>query len=414
MKNTNTFGVHFTLRQSREVNGKSPVYVRIVVNKSRCELALKCYLKKEDWNTARGLAKSKNEELKKLNTYLEDVRARIINHYRNLERQEMVITAEAVKNAYLGQGEQVKQKTLIEVFTQHNKEMAASLKWGTMKNYFTTAKYLKEFLTNRFPGGDIYLKQLNYEFISSFELYVRTNPIHNCDPCTQNGTMKHMERLKRVINWACKMDWLPKNPFDQYQLKFKRKERDFLTELEIKAIESHVFVTASLQEVKDLFIFSCYTGLAYCDLIELSPDQIAPDTQGRYWIYTNRMKTEIRVDVPLLSPALTILEKYKNNPAANQRKKVFPYTSNQEINRQLKLIAEAVGIKKHLTFHLARHTFATLLLMNGVPIETIKKLLGHTKITTTMIYAHVVNAKVGMDMEAFEKKMQLLPNNRIT
>lgn len=130
-------------------------------------------------------------------------------------------------------------------------------------------------------------------------------------------------------------------------------------------------------------------------------------SQGRYWIYTNRMKTEIRVDVPLLSPAIAILEKYKDYPAANQRRKVFPYTSNQEVNRQLKLIAEAAGIKKHLTFHLSRHTFATLLLMNGVPIETIKKLLGHTKITTTMIYAHVVNAKVGMDMEAFEKRMNL-------
>jgi len=124
-------------------------------------------------------------------------------------------------------------------------------------------------------------------------LYVRTNPIHNGDACTQNGTMKHMERLKRVINWACKMDWLPKNPFDRYQLKFKRNEREFLTEVELKAIENKVLVNASMQESKDLFIFSCYTGLAYCDLIELSPDQIAPDTQGRYWIYTNRMKTQL-------------------------------------------------------------------------------------------------------------------------
>lgn len=407
MKTTNTFGVHFILRKNKTQNGKYPVYARISVNKSRCELAMKCYLKKEDWNEVKGFAKPKNDELKQLNTYFEEVRAKITNYYRQFERQEIVITAEALKNAYLGQGDQLKQKTLMEVFTQHNKEMAASLKWGTMKNYFTTAKYLKEFLSNRFPGGDIYLKQLNYEFISSFELYVRSNPIHNGDACTQNGTMKHMERLKRVINWACKMNWLPKNPFDQYQLKFKRKEREFLTEVELKAIENKVFVNSSMQESKDLFIFSCYTGLAYCDLIELSPDEIAADTQGRYWIYTNRMKTEIRVDVPLLSPALAILEKYKGHPAANQRRKVFPYTSNQEVNRQLKLIAEAAGIKKHLTFHLARHTFATLLLMNGVPIETIKKLLGHTKITTTMIYAHVVNAKVGMDMEAFERKMDL-------
>jgi site-specific recombinase XerD len=122
------------------------------------------------------------------------------------------------------------------------------------------------------------------------------------------------------------------------------------------------------------------------------------------------MKTEIRVDVPLLSPALAILDKYKDHPAANQRQEIFPYTFNQEVNRQLKLIAEAAGIKKHLTFHLARHTFDTLLLMNGVPIETIKKLLGHTKITTTMIYAHVVNAKVGLDREAFERKMDLKQN----
>ncbi len=176
MKNTNTFGVHFTLRQSRQVDGKSPVYVRIVVNKSRCELALKCYLKKEDW-TVRGLAKPKNEELKQLNSYLEEVRAKIINYYRNLERQQMVITAEAVKNAYLGQGEQEKQKTLMEVFTQHNKEMAASLKWGTMKNYFTTAKYLKEFLNNRFPAWR-YLPEATQLRIHFFVRVIRPNQLH--------------------------------------------------------------------------------------------------------------------------------------------------------------------------------------------------------------------------------------------
>jgi site-specific recombinase XerD len=211
-----------------------------------------------------------------------------------------------------------------------------------------------------------------------------------------------------------KNEWLEKNPFINYQLKFKRFERDFLQVNELTAIEEQRFDNEMLHRVKDLFIYCCYTGLAYIDVTELKPANIITNVDGTKWIKTSRAKTETSVQVPLLRPALLILEKYMQQTEAQMRNTVFPWISNQEINRSLKIIAEVCGIKKHLTFHLARHTFATTVtLINGVPIESISKMLGHTKLSTTMIYAKVTQTKIGMDMQSLQNKLDVL-NNKLT
>jgi len=406
MKSNNTFGLHFTLRLNREVNDKFPIYARIVVNKSRVELALKCFLQKEDWNGIKGKATPKNEELKQLNSYLEEVRAKLVNHYRELEINDQVLTAEVVKNAYLGTDIQENQYTLLWVAEEHNRSMEKTLKPGTLKNYYTTAKYLKIFLSKKYKAGDININELNYEFITNFENFVRSHSLKKSDPCTNNGMMKHMERLKKMVSWALKNDWINKNPFINFHLKFRRHERDFLDKQELETMEVRSFENPVLQKVKDLFVFSCYTGLAYIDLIELKPQQILTNIDGVRWIKTSRAKTEICVNVPLLQPAVIILEKYMTEPRAFVRNTIFPGISNQEMNRSLKMIAEICGIKKYLTFHLARHTFATTVtLMNGVPIETISKMLGHTKLSTTMIYARITQSKIGMDMELLQNRL---------
>src|SRR5690606_9152173 len=214
-----------------------------------------------------------------------------------------------------------------------------------------------------------------------------------------NGVMKHLERFRKMVRLGVKLGWMEKNPFELYKLKMQKVERDFLTSEELSKIENKEFSVQRIQYAKDLFVFSCYTGIAYIDVMQLTPDNIFLGTDGNRWIKTMREKTDTSVNVPILPKAAAIIEKYKNNPRAIARGTLFPVISNQKLNSYLKEVADLCGIKKHLTFHLARHTFATsVTLSNGVPIETVSKMRGHTTIRTTQIYAKVVEQKVSQDM----------------
>ena len=408
MRSNDSFGVHFILRESTKLDGKMPIYLRIVINQRRCEVSLRLYVKKEDWSEAKGAAKPKNAALRKINYYLEESRAKVVSHYQEIYRSDQPVSAAAVKNAYLGivaVDKKVKY-SLMWLVEQHNTHMEKILQPGSLKNYFTTAKYIRVFLEKQYAVKDIFLNELKYEFITAFEFFIRNTPIKKNDPCTNNGTMKHLERLKKMVSWAAKNEWVEKNPFLNYQVKFKHKERDYLSENEIVLLEQVQLSNAMLHKVRDMFVFSCYTGLAFADLMELQPHQIVTNGNGSRWIKTSRAKNDIGVNVPLLETAITIMEKFQREVAIPERETIFPKVSNQEMNRSLKVIAEICGIGKYLTFHLARHTFATTVtLMNGVPIESISKMLGHTKISTTMIYARVTQSKIGMDMEMLQTKL---------
>jgi len=406
MKTTKTFGVHFTIRQNKMQNGKCPVYLRIVVNGSRAELSLKSLVYYEDWNLSKGMAKPKNQELKLLNNYLEDVRGRLFTHYKELKIEGEELTAEGVKNAYLGIKKETNNYSLLWLAKEHNKIMANVLKPGSLKNYFTTLAYLRNYLQKAYPAKDILLRQLKYEFITGFEHYIRTTPLKSNDPCRNNGTMKHLERLRKMVTWAAKNEWIDRDPFNNFKLSFKKTEREHLTSAELNAVIATELPSASLQKVRDLFLFSCYTGLAFTDLMELKPVHIIEGANNTKRISTIRAKTDVRVNVPLLQSAEEIMAKYSTDESAIVNGTVFPSISNQEMNRNLKIIAGLSKVGKLLTFHMARHTFATTVtLMNGVPIESISKMLGHTKITTTMIYAKVNQSKVEMDMQALQEKM---------
>lgn len=414
MKNTNSFGVHFVLRRNKAVDGKCPVYVRIIVNKSRVEMTMKKYLAEKDWNTGNGKAKPNSKELKEFNTVLEEVRYNLTTHYQHLVVGGEPIYAETVKNAYLGIGqfspekpeETEPEKTLRWLAAEHNTVMAAVLKKGSLKNYFTTERYLHKYLESKYKSGDIDLKDLTYSFMTGFEFYIRKTPLKAFDPCTNNGTMKHLERVKKMTAWAAKNEWMEKNPFEHYSLKFKHTVMGFLEEEEVATIEKRCFMNPMQQKVKDLFVFSCYTGLCYADLISLTPDKIFTGSAGFQWIKSTRLKTDIGFNVPLLEPAVRIMEKYKVKEGEKPRETVFPYLSNQEMNNSLKIIAEVCQIPKVLTFHLARHTFATIALVNGVPFESVSKMMGHTKLSTTMLYTHLMNHKVGQDMRSFQHRLQ--------
>ncbi len=409
MRTDSTLGVIFFTRKKRKNPERLDIYVRITVNKERAELSIKRDIAISNWDIFRCRAKESSENLILLNTYLDDVYAEVLNAHKQLHSERKLITAKAIKLRYLGEDEQ--KMTLMQAVAFHNSNINNELKAGTLKNYFSTERYLKEFLRDRLKTDDLYLVQLNYRFIIDFENFVRTyKPKKERKICSNNGVMKHMSRLMKITNMAIRMEWLEKNPFKNYRLRFIKNERDFLTERELNLLEETNFMTLGLKRVKDIFLFSCYTGLSYIDIKDLRPDQILIGVDGNRWIHTKRAKTNEPLKIPLLPRAREILDKYEEE--SKHTEKVLPVYSNQKTNKYLKEIARASRIHKNITFHVARHTFATTItLSNGVPIETVSKLLGHTKLSTTQIYARVLQKKVGEDMQnlmnLFETKKKL-------
>jgi site-specific recombinase XerD len=405
MRTSNTFGIHFVLRENRGKNGLAAIYMRIVVNKSRSEVALKRQVALADWNDARGQARPKNDELRRLNTHLEQLRGIMAGHYQELQVKKKVITAEILKNLFSGVKDS--EHTLHTIVEYHNTNMKDVLAGGTMKNYYTTATYLREFVKLEFRRSDIYLSELDYSFISKLEHYLRRRqPEDHQKKLENNGLMKHLERFHKIIRLAVKLGWLDKDPFAMFQLKFEKTQRGYLTAAELSKLENKKLTIERIAYVRDLFIFSCYTGLAYIDVMELTEDNLVQGIDHNQWIKTTREKTRIPVNVPLLPQAVRIIERYRRHPKAVAAGSLLPNISNQKLNSYLKEVADLCDISKTLTYHVARHTFATAVtLSNGVPIETVSKMLGHTTIRTTQIYAKVVERKVSDDMNALRTKL---------
>lgn len=402
----NTFGVIFYLKKYKITsNGKTPIYARITVNGKRSDIATKRSIEEQHWNAKRGMAKGSKQEINLLNNYLEKFRSGIVESYQTLILQKKNLTADLIKDKFLGKDEQ--EFTIQKLINYHNQQEKSNLEWGTMKNYYTTQKYLLQFLKQKKRTDDIFLSELNYKFITDFESYLRRVIDKNGAPAmANNGIMKHLERLCKMINLAVKLEWLDKNPFHAYQLKFEKVEREYLTAWELANLEAKTTPIARLQTIKDLFVFSCYTGLAYIDVFNLRPEHIVEVAEGEFWIKTTRQKTNTPVTVPLLPKAIDIIQKYSNHPQALAEGKVLPVVSNQKLNGYLKEIADICRITKPLTFHIARHTFATTVtLTNGVPIETISRMLGHKKLSTTQIYSKVVDSKLGADMALLRDKL---------
>ena len=379
---------------TRDINNnpeKLTIYARITVNKQRAEFSIKRDIAVCNWDIFRCRAKEIDHNHVLLNTYLDDVHAEVLNAHKQLHSERKVLTAKAIKLRYFGEEED--RMTRMKAVAYHNQNINNELKEGKLKNYFSTEKYLKKFLREKHKTDDIYLIHLNYRFIVNFENYIRTyTPLKGRKTCANNGVMKHLSRLKKIVNMSIRMEWLDKDPFKNHKLRFEKKERDYLTERELDLIEGTRFMTIGLKRVKDVFLFSCYTGLSYIDIRELSHDQIIKGIDRNTWIHTKRTKTNEPLYIPLLPKAKAIIEKYRNG--INEQGTLLPVYSNQKVNKNLKEIARACGIHKKVTFHVARHTFATTVtLSNGVPIETVSKMLGHNKLSTTQIYARVLRKK---------------------
>ena len=405
MQTSRTFSIHFWLNLTKRKGDLAPIYARVTVDGKRAEISLKRETSVTYWDTKSKKTTARTIEGKALNQYLDQVYAKLLDCYKQLSSGYELVTSKRIKARFLGQDEN--HKTLLDLVTYHNENMVGVLRPGTLKNYFTTKHYLERFVTNKLKTNDIYLKQLGYSFIIDFEQYLRKGPsLNNSIPLNNNGVMKHLERLKKLMNLALDLEWVTKNPFTRYKLKFHKHQKSFLLKEELQTIEEGEVVEKGHQIVKDVFIFACYTGLSYIDVKKLDSKSIVRGIDGDYWIFTQREKNGLSVKVPLLEKAIDIMNKYKDYPE-NNNGALLPVYSNQKINEYLKEIASKLKIPKNLSFHSARHTFATTVtLSNGVPIETVSKLLGHSKLSTTQIYARVLESKISNDVKQLKSKLQ--------
>lgn len=413
MQTNSTFSIIFFTRKSRTNPSKLLIYARITVNGNRTEISLKRCVNVQEWNSFKNRGRGSSSKIQILNRYLDYVYGKLLDCHKQLLEEFKIVSSHSIKARYLGEDDH--QKTLKELIAYHNTNMDSVLKPGTMKNYYTTEKYLNRFLSEKLKANDIYLKQLNYSFITDFEYYLRN--YRNSKKqlmLTNNGVMKHLERLKKIINLSIKLEWIIKNPFQKFQLKFDKYDRQYLTERELSLIENTYFKQERLERVKDIFIFSCYTGLSYIDVKELTIHQIVKRMDSKYWIHTKREKTNEVVKIPILPKALEIIEKYKYMSELANETRLLPLCSNQKANSYLKEIMTACSIHKNVTFHVARHTFATtVMLTNGVPLETVSKLLGHTKLSTTQIYARVLDTKINEDIDNLLVRFERKKRNQI-
>ena len=414
MKSRLAFSLLFWLENSRVQNGMAPIIARITVNGKRANISLQRKVEIARWSKSRSRATGSSQESIKLNRFLDQFQIDIYETFDQLVKEKAHISSQSIKARYLGQDSQ--EHTLLDLVEYHNEKMTVSLTHGTLKNYYTTHKYIKLFLKSKMNTDDLNLSQLSFRFLIDFENYLRSHtPTDHQRKMENNTVMKHIQRLRKMVTMAYKMEWLPKDPFVKFKPTYVRNEREFLSELELQEIMEKQFRIERLNLVKDLFVFACYTGLSYIDLIRLKMDNISLGIDGNKWIVTNRQKTNNRIKIPLLDIPQRLIDKYRDHPKSASNGTLFPKMSNQKLNSYLKEIADLCGITKNLTFHIARHTFATTVtLSNGVPIETVSKLLGHSKIATTQIYARVLEHKVSHDMANLRAVLEDAKENQIT
>lgn len=256
------------------------------------------------------------------------------------------------------------------------------------------------FLTDRYKALDFDIKKIDFAFVTDYEFYLRI-----VRKMGNNAVVKHMKMFRKILNICLNNGWIQIDPFTNFKGKYKKVDKAILTQQEIELIACKEFVSERLSQVRDTFLFCCYTGLAYSDVQKLKTSDISVGFDGEHWLVTQRIKTNENCHIPLLPEAWKIIDQYKNHPFCLLKEKLLPVPSNQKMNEYLKEIAVLCGINKTMTCHVARHTFATTVtLQNGVPIETVSKMLGHTNIRTTQIYAKILDLKVSKDMLVLKNK----------
>jgi len=395
----------YAKRAKANANGLVPIYTRITVNGKRIELSSNRFVEPSKWSTDAGKMKGTSEEARLLNSHLNLLKMQIMEAQMELNLKKIPLTTETLKSKILGVEE--RQRMLVPIFQDHNDKMkelvCKEYAQGTLDRYTTSLRHTIEFLQWKYKISDIELNKIDHAFITDYEFFLRS--VRNC---ANNTTIKYIKNFTKIIKICLDNDWINKNPFSKYKSKLREVERVYLSEVEIQSITNKDFKTERLSLVRDIFLFSCFTGLAYIDVKNLTKSHISIGIDGEKWIFTHRQKTETASKIPILPITQMIIDKYDNHPESNNQNKLLPILTNQKMNAYLKEIAAICEIEKELTFHIARHTFATTVtLTNGVPIESVSKMLGHKNLKTTQHYAKILDKKVSEDMQVLRDKFKV-------
>ena len=365
----------------------------IGANGERAEFQTGKKIEPENWDNGKQQAKGKTTEAKLLNTYLSQLRNKVYLKEIELMQRGFLITARLLRDAVVDKVEALNEKTLFQVFSEHNEEQGKMIGKGISKSTHWLSEYtyrlLKEHVEQRYKRSDLYLRELNIGFIQAFHTFLRTDK-----GMAQNSSTKHLKLLKKIINVAVANSYMTFNPFMTYKVEREPVEIDFLDEEELRRIINFDTPLPRLERAKDMFLFGCFTGLSYIDIKTLAPEHFERDGAGRIWIKKRRVKTGVLSRIPLLPIAKMILDKYRDG------EKLLPIQDPADVNKYLKDIAILCNINKRITFHTSRHTFAsTVTLANNISLEVVSKMLGHTNTRMTTHYAKLVDKCIGEQMD---------------
>lgn len=392
-------------RDKTNKKGEAPVFMRLTINGGRADASIKRFIEPHAWNSAKGKANEKSRGGKDLNLYLDAISANILRIQRDLELDKKEVSAQIILNRYLGK-EQSDRHTLMEVFRAHNEKCRAlsgiSLAPGTVIRYETSLRLTEAFLRTTYKKEDCYLDEITHQFVEDYDFYLRT-----IRRCCHNTTTKYLLNFKKIIRIALAKGWMKKDPFAQVHFHFEPVEREFLEKQELKVLLNKEITITRLAQVRDIFCFCCLTGLAFMDVQQLKPEHLVADIHGKIWIRKARQKTKNMCNIPLLDEAQKIIDRYRDHPYCQTHGVLLPVCSNQKMNSYLKELADICGIRKNLSTHCARHTFATLTLASGATIDNVAKMLGHANVNMTRRYAKVLDSSIMRDMEVVAENMAL-------
>jgi integrase len=399
-----SFGLTFFLKVPRKKSNLRYIYLRITVDGIPKETSTKRKWDITRWDQKAERAIGTKEDARTINFFLTTIETKV-NQYRNdLVYAEHFITSQKIIDFILGR---VAQKAkVLEEFLKHNDELLALVDTGeyaigTHERFEISKKHIQEFLSFKFNLEDMEFRDLNYEFIKDYEFYLKT-----VKSCNNNTALKYITNFRKIVRRALDKEIIKEDPFKKFKGKKTKTWKKPLTGAELHKIENHTFSTPRLTVIRDVFIFQCYTGLAYIDAFQLKKEDIKIGIDGEYWIMSNRQKTKAGTNVPLLPKALEIIEKYKDDPLCLSRRSVLPVKSNQKMNAYLKEIADLCGITCVLNTHKARRTFgSTITLANDVPIHIVKEMLGHQSVQQTEEYAITEQQTVGRQMQVLKNRL---------
>lgn len=386
--------VYFSLRESKQnKKGESPIEVSISINGERIYFSSGKSVNTNEWNKTKQIVKGKTNEAQLINSYLIQIRNKIYEKEMELLKNGFIITAPLLRDAYLGKVESLNEKTLLKVFEEHNQDQQKMVGKGVSKATYWISEYtvrlIQEFIGKKYKREDLFLRELNLNFIQSFHTFLRTDK-----GMAQNSSTKHLKLLKKILNLAIVNSHININPFATYKVEREPVEIDFLDEEELRKIINFDTPIPRFERAKDMFLFGCFTGLSYIDIKTLTPEHFEKDGTGRIWIKKRRVKTGVLSRIPLLPIAKLILDKYKGG------ERLLPIQDPADINKYLKDIAILCNIKKRITFHTSRHTFAsTVTLANNISLEVVSKMLGHTNTRMTTHYAKLIDRCIGEQMD---------------